>query len=432
MSRVAKRERKLPSTTDFRELIRGDGESLPVRRLRDEAMRRFETAGLPSVAVEEWRYTNLATIARTVWERAEPVTLDRAAIERYSFGDRASAEIVFVNGCVDTNLSLLHEQEGIRIRSFAAIARSEDAAEHFAAGVEGPLVDLNAALVSDGAIIELGARARTEKPIHILYFYKGSDRPRTANVRTRIVLGEAASATIVESHIGLDDSILFVNSVTTIDSTRGSRVDHTFSQELGLGTSLLATIAGVQQQDSSLRSSVISLGSSVARNEVTMRLEGEGSELTMDGLYLLRGTQHVDNHTVIDHASPRATSTELYKGILDDKSNGIFDGKIIVRKDAQQTSSRQTNNNLLLSNDAVADSKPQLEIHADDVKCNHGSTIGQLDADTVFYLQSRGIGKDDARRLLTYAFASEIVERLTAAPLRERLQAVLLQRMERP
>lgn len=435
MSSVRKKQRSLPSATNFRELMPSEGESLPVRRMRDEAMRRFENAGFPSVEVEEWRYTSLAEVAGSSYRRALPVAIERQAVEGFSFGDRASAEIVFVNGHVDTNLSLLHEQEGVRIRSYSGMARSEDSAELFHVLIDAPLVDLNTALLSDGAIVEIAAGARVEKPIHLVYVYSGSDGSDaavTSHVRTRIVAGENASAHVVESHVGLDDHSAFVNSVTTLDTAQGARVEHSLSQHLGLGTTFVASILGIQQKDSTLRSSVITIGAALTRNELTIRLEGEGSELTMDGLYLIRGSQHADNHTVIDHVAPRATSTELYKGILAQHAKGIFDGKIIVRKGAQQTSSRQTNNNLLLSNDAIADSKPQLEIHADDVKCNHGSTIGQLDDESIFYLQSRGIGYDDARSLLTYAFASEIVERLSAVPLRERLQAILLQRMERP
>jgi Fe-S cluster assembly protein SufD len=187
-----------------------------------------------------------------------------------------------------------------------------------------------------------------------------------------------------------------------------------------------------QERDSHVFSHAIQLGGALVRNEIHAKLDGEGSECQLDGLFVLRGSQHVDNHTLIDHAKPHATSEEFYKGVLDGRSRGIFDGKIIVRKDAQKTSSRQTNNNLLLSNEAIIDSKPQLEILADDVKCTHGSTIGQIDEEALFYLQSRGIGLTEARGILTFAFASEIVGRLKVETLKSRLETALLGRIPAP
>lgn len=424
------RELSFPAATDFRSLMILEGESLPVRRFREEAMRRFEAAGLPTTRVEEWRYTNLAPVARGVWTRVERSAVDRKVANDHSFGDEAVAEIVFINGLLDPTLSRMVEGDGVTIRSISAMLQSESTASFLETPAESPLVELNAALVRDGVVIDIAEKADAGRPIHLLFLYTNGSGS-LINVRNRISAGTQSSARIVESHIGLDDSNFFVNTVTTIDSAAATKVEHSFSQHLGKGTKLIATIHGLQQRDSSLRSSIFSFGGEFVRNDVTMRLEGEGSELTMDGLYLLAGELRVDNHTVIDHAAPHTNSTELYKGILDDRSNGIFDGKIIVRKDAQQTNSRQTNHNLLLSNDAVADSKPQLEIHADDVKCAHGSTIGQINEDSLFYLQARGIGREDARRLLMYAFASEIVERVEAAPLRKRLESLLLARMER-
>lgn len=424
------RELSFPAATDFRSLMTHEGESLPVRRFREEAMRRFEAAGLPTTRVEEWRYTNLAPLARGVWSRAEKPAVDRKIVEEHSFGEEAVAEIVFINGFLDPSSSRMIEGEGVTIRSIGALLQSESMSSFLDTPAQGPLVDLNAALVRDGVVIDVAEKADASRPVHLLFLYTNG-AGSLVNVRNRIVAGALSRLRIVESHIGLDDSNFFVNSVTTIEAASATKIEHSFSQHLGKGTKLIATIHGLQQRDSSLRSSIFSFGGEFVRNDVTMRLEGEGSELTMDGLYLLSGDLRVDNHTVIDHAAPHTNSTELYKGILGDRSNGIFDGKIIVRKNAQQTNSRQTNHNLLLSNEAVADSKPQLEIHADDVKCAHGSTIGQINEDSLFYLQARGIGRDDAKRLLMYAFASEIVERVEAAPLRKRLESVLLARMDR-
>jgi Fe-S cluster assembly protein SufD len=253
--------------------------------------------------------------------------------------------------------------------------------------------------------------------------------PQMISPRVVVVAGANSRATVVETFAGLEESNYLTNHVSEIYLAENARLDHTRVQTESEHAFNISLTAVHQKRDSHFFSHALHLGGGLVRNEIRAVLDGEGSECVLDGLYVLENAQHVDNHTVIDHAKPHTTSQELYKGILDGRSRGAFDGKIVVRKDAQKTVSRQTNNNLLLTSDAIVDSKPQLEIYADDVKCNHGSTIGQLDEESLFYLRSRGIGKTEARNILTFAFGAEITERLKVATIRERIEAMLLGRL---
>jgi Fe-S cluster assembly protein SufD len=232
---------------------------------------------------------------------------------------------------------------------------------------------------------------------------------------------------VVETFVG--NGKYFTNAVTEIVADEGSHVDHYKLESESLEGFHVGTVQIHQERSSSVTSRSVALGGALVRNEVNVALAGEGASLTLDGLFVLGDRQHVDNHTVIDHVMPHCDSLELYKGILDDQSRGIFDGTIIVRPDAQKTNSRQVNRNLLLSETAVIDSKPTLEIHNDDVKCSHGSTIGQIDEEALFYLRARGIGEKEARTLLIYAFASEIVDRMKVEPVKEQIRSAMFRRM---
>src|SRR5262249_8810761 len=245
--------------------------------------------------------------------------------------------------------------------------------------------------------------------------------------RTLVTAGAGSQCTIVETYAGAGDGKYFTNAVTEIVSGEGAVVDHYKVQMEAAGGYHVSTFQSQVGRSGNFSSHSISFGSAFARNDANALLL-EGSHATLNGLYIVTGTQHVDNHTAIDHAKPHATSHELYKGILDGKSTAVFNGKIFVRKDAQKTDSKQTNKNLVLSDDAVINTKPELQILADDVRCTHGATIGQLDAEAMFYMQSRGIGKREARSLLIYAFAQDIVDRIQVACLRESLERALFEK----
>lgn len=411
------------------------GGSPMLEKLRSDGLARFRALGFPTTKQEEWIYTNVAPIARTPFELAERRAglVDLAAIAPYSLAEEAALELVFVNGHYSDSLSRTLAPTAVTARSLAAmLAECADlVAPHFTAQ-DGAFTALNTAFLHDGAFLSIPEGTVIERPIHLLFISTPLAAPQMTSPRIVIVAGRSSEARIVESYVGLGDATYLTNVVTEIVAGENSRIDHT-SVQLESEKAFHVSLTSVRQErDSRFFSHAIQLGGAIVRNEIHATLDGEGSECRLDGLFVLRGSQHVDNHTVIDHAKPHATSEEFYKGVLDGRSRGIFDGKIVVRKDAQKTSSRQTNNNLLLSNEAIIDSKPQLEILADDVKCTHGSTIGQIDEEALFYLQSRGVGRTEARGILTFAFASEIVGRLEVETLKSRLETALLGRIPAP
>ncbi len=286
---------------------------------------------------------------------------------------------------------------------------------------DGVFTALNTSLVCDGACVMIPDGKVVEQPIELHYIATSSNKPIITNPRTLVVVGKNALATIVERYVG--EGSYFTNAVTEISVGEGAVVNHVKIQDESTTAYHIANTQIVMAAKSNFTTHYLSLGGALVRNEVRVRFDGEHAEATVNGLYLANGKQHIDNFTVIDHAQPNCASHELYKGILDGRSHGVFNGKIFVRKDAQKTDAKQTNKVLLLSDDATINTKPQLEIFADDVKCTHGATVGQLDATQLFYLQSRGIPLDAARKLLTFAFANDIVSRLKMESLREELEA---------
>jgi Fe-S cluster assembly protein SufD len=269
-----------------------------------------------------------------------------------------------------------------------------------------------------------------EGPLSLLFIATVRGEPTASYPRNLIVAGPDSRATIIESYIGLEPGVYFTNAVTELIVGEHAVIEHTRLQLESLEAFHIATLQVQQDRGSTATSHSITLGGALVRNEVNVVLAGEGGEGTLNGLYMVTGEQHVDNHTRIDHMQPHCTSRELYKGVLDRKARGVFSGKIVVHKAAQKTDATQANKNLLLSGDALVESKPQLEIFNNDVRCTHGSTIGKLDPDAVFYLRARGIDVGAARRLLTYAFVSEILGRLTVEPLRRQLEERLFTQIQ--
>jgi len=372
--------------------------------VRQQAAQRFAQLGWPTPKQEEWKYTNVAPIARVDWKlgsAAAPVPPD------FRFFERAAQELVFVNG-----------RGAQRALGSEHYARYADYMRH-------PFTALNTANAQDGACIEIPDGTVVDGFIHLLFVGDGDEV--WSHPRNLIVVGRNAHVAIVETYVGRGK--YFTNTVTELVAKEGAVVDHTKIECESLEAFHIGTLQIHQERASSVVSRCISIGGALVRNEINVALAGEGASITLDGLFTLGGNQHCDNHTVIDHLYPHCDSVELYKGILDQSARGIFDGRIIVRPDAQKTNSRQTNHNLLLSETAIVDSKPTLEIHNDDVKCNHGSTIGQLDEEALFYLRSRGIGEAEARGLLIHAFASEIVDRMKVEPVRELVRREMFRSM---
>jgi Fe-S cluster assembly protein SufD len=421
-----------------------------LRILRRRAFDRFTELGFPTTRDEDWRYTSVAPIARTRFRPAPAVPLAEAGKRRWRlsthpdplpdagrgsihFGDVAHCRLVWVNGHYAPEVSTPGElPRGVRAVSLAsALSREFELIEphlaRYARFDRQAFVALNTALMTDGGLIYVPRGVVVEEPIHLLYLSDAPDGPPVSHPRTLIVAEESSQVTVLETYLGLGSS--FTSAVTEIVLAENAVVDHYKSQCESDEAFHVATIQLQQARDSNFRSHSISLGGSLVRNDVNAVLAGPGIESTLNGLYVATGQQHVDNHTSIEHAQPHCNSHELYKGILDGAATAVFNGKIFVRQEAQKTDAKQTNQNLLLSRDATINTKPQLEIFADDVRCTHGATVGQLDDDAIFYLRARGIGLEEARSILTYAFATDILNRIRVEPLASALEAELLRRL---
>ena len=419
---------------EFERTLNGESKS-PVHALRRDALARFAELGFPTTADEEWRFTNVAPIARVRFTPpVEPGTIAPGTIDRLALA--GAARIVFVNGLHNPDLSSVPAlPAGVRVANLAQALRDDPArvgkylAHQVRAG-ENAFTALGTAFLRDGVFVCLEENAVLETPVQCIFIGTGTAGPIVGFVRNLFVFGNGAKASIVETYAGTGEGVYWTNSVTEIALGRGAIVEHDKVQTETGGAFHTGTTHVRLEEGSVFTSNAVSLGGSLVRNNVTAVFGGSNAECTLNGLSLATGSQLVDNHTVIDHAVPHCASHELYKAILDGSSRGVFNGKIFVREDAQKTDAKQTNKTLLLSEDATVDTKPQLEIFADDVKCTHGATVGQLDEDQVFYLRARGIGKADARDLLTFAFASDVINRLHVEPLRARLDAMLRTRLQ--
>ncbi|AYH44641.1 Fe-S cluster assembly protein SufD [Azoarcus sp. DN11] len=406
------------------------GATLPwLRRRRDEAIERLAARGLPTTRDEEWKYTSVAAIARRAFGvESETVAPDavRAVVQRHAIG--GTRRLVFVDGRLVAGLSDPGRlPAGARVGSLAAIVAEGggDAEEWFADGSEGAdgFRLVNDALWCDGAWIDLAPGVELDTPVHLLFVTTRSDL--AVFPRNLIRVGAGARATVIEHHVGPDGAGYLSDTVTRIVLGRGARIAHTKLQQEGRKGFHVADVAAEQGQDSAFVSHAFAFGGQLARAAIATRLAAEGCEARLSGLYVGSARQHIDHHTCIDHASPHGTSRELYKGVLDGAARAVFNGRVIVRPDAQRTDALQSNRNLLLSEEAEVDTKPQLEIWADDVKCAHGATVGQLDADQLHYLRARGIGESDARALLIRAFAADALAGIEHGPLRARLESLL-------
>ena len=392
--------------------------------VREQAAQRFAQLGWPTPELEEWRFTNIAPIERVEWREDDGARPEKKVVAA-SLRQHAVAELVFHNGrFVDSTGGAA----GLELSPISEAASHPMFERHYARYADyqrHAMTALNTAHAQDGAFIVVRDGATVEGFIHVLFIGSGNDV--WSHPRNLIVVGRGAQLSVVETFVG--GGRYFTNAVTEIVAGESAVVDHYRVGRESEDAFHVGTVQIHQERASNVTSRHIALGGALVRNEVNVALAGEGANLTLDGLFVLAETQHVDNHTVIDHVSPHCDSHELFKGILDDKSRGVFDGVIIVRPDAQKTNSRQVNRNLLLSESAIIDSKPTLEIHNDDVKCSHGSTIGQLDEQAMFYLRARGISESEARTLLIYAFASEIVDRMKIDVVKEQIRSAMFQRI---
>ena len=421
---------------------RADYEAQPaapawLSELRSAGIAQFEKAGFPTMKDEDWHFTSVAPIAASSFHIAgEAPRIRPSDIRRFTFEQPDWHTIVFVNGRYSADLSsFAGEDSGVRVGSLAdAIRTGKGRPERHLSRIAPPAANsftaLNAAFISDGAFIEIPADTSLEKTIHLVFVSAGADV--VSHPRNVIVAAHHSRCSVVESYVSLDESRYFTNAVTEIHVGEGARVDHYKLQREASHAFHVGTVQVRQTASSQLNSFSFATGAALSRTNIYTTLDGEGAACTLNGLYLADGTQHVDHQTRIEHVQPNCPSREVYKGVLDGRSHGVFNGKVYVHPEAQKTDGKQSNNNLLLSPTARVDTKPQLEIFADDVKCTHGATVGRLDDNAMFYLNSRGIGPESARTLLTYAFAADVLEMIELEPLKKALEEIVLQRFTEP
>jgi len=425
-----------------------------LNEIRRTALDRFVELGFPTTHLEDWKHTNVASLASVPFQPAPagPGGAVIDALKGLPLCGLDCSRLVFLNGHYRRELSSLTDlPKGVRAGSLAeALANGSPALEqHLARHADfrdHAFVALNTAFLNDGVFLEIPKGVILEKPVVLLFISAPSGRPTVSHPRTLIIAGRESQATLIEGYIGLDGAPPFraadaelepgaardaylTNAVTEIVAGEGAVLEYAKFQQEGHAAFHVATVQVRQERSSNVSTDSFALGGILVREDLNTVLAGEGAEASLHGLYMTAGRQHVDNHTTLDHAAPHCSSRELYKGVLDGQSTGVFNGRVIVRPDAQKTDSKQGNKNLLLSEDAVINTKPQLEIFADDVKCTHGATIGQVDPEAIFYLRSRGIAHDKARALLTFAFANEVIERVKYQPIRDRLKGALRARL---
>lgn len=404
-----------------------------LQTLRQQARGQFERQGLPAKKVEDWKYTSLWQLSQEDFTHdAKPAKVDVTECGKVALMEQAH-RLVIVDGQFSAELSQLDNLEaGLTL---APLTQSLEKAEDLLNAhidVEKPgLNALNTFLMQEGAYLHVAANSKIEKPVEVLVINSGETDKLATHLRHLVQLEANSEITLIEHYVSLQDNVGFTNVVTEVDLAENAKLHHFKLQHESLKHYHIATLASKQAASSEWNTNNISLGGKLARNDIHSQLLGEQSHVTMDGLYLLVGDQHVDNHTRIDHAVPHTTSEEVYKGVMDDDSHAVFNGKVIVHKDAQKTDANQSNRNLLLSRTCEIDSKPEMEIYADDVKCGHGSTVGQLDETQLFFLRARGLDEVSARSLLTYAFAVEVLQRITAEPVRQALSNVIEHRLPR-
>ncbi len=444
-------DRTAPYVADFEAFARNGASGAPdwLKELREGAIGRFAELGFPTMKQEEWRFTSVAPIAdqRFILAHAPgspgpsgtPVGLPAPSdIERLCLG--AGPRVVFVDGRHAPTLSTPADLVGgARAGSLAAALRTDAGGElaraHLARHArwrDSAFAALNTAFLADGAFVHVPADVTLERPLEVVFVSTGrarSEGPLVSHPRSLIVVERGARAAVVETYAALSDGVYWTNAVTEVVVGAGAWAELYRVQREGPHSFQVATTHSRQERDSYLGLHVVTLGAALARHDIDAVLDGAGAELILNGLYLLGGAQHADHHTVIDHAQPHCASHEFFNGVLAERSHGVFTGRIIVRPGAQRTDSKQTNNNLLLSTEARADSQPQLEIYADDVKCTHGSTVGPIDQMQLYYLRSRGLAPEAARSILTYGFGAEILDRMRHPVVRDRLDRLVRERL---
>ena len=407
--------------------------------LRKAGIARFAELGFPTLQDEDWRFTNVAGIANLPFKpHFQPVPEDISAAELrpFAFAQLPARRLVFLNGHFAPGLSVIGDlPPGVLVMNLAqALTRHSDLLEKhlgaYAPGENSSFIALNTAFFQDGAFIYVPPGHTLAEPVHLLFVTTAGQPGITAHPRNLIIAEKGSRLSVLESYVTTGNASYFTNAVTELVLRENAVVEHCKFQDESPDAFHLAAIHAHLGRASNLVAHSIATGARLSRNNIRTVLAGHGVECVLNGLYLTHGDQLADHHMIVDHAQPHCNSHEYYNGILDGRSKGVFHGRILVRQAAQKTDAKQTNKNLLLSEDATVDTKPQLEIYADDVKCTHGATVGQLNDESIFYLRTRGIGEDTARRMLIHAFAGEIIERIRHLPAREEMDKLVWDRLE--
>ena len=416
-----------------------------LQTLRESSFAEFERAGFPNIKQEEWKYTNVTPITRTNFVpvlTANGTALNKGAdhsgLAPFIYDEARESRLVFVNGMFREELSSRSAlPAGVVAMDLRAALRDSEHEKTVREYLEHPVLAngfaaLNTALFTSGLFLKIPRGVSVAAPIHLLFVGEGATKgaPPAAFPRVMIVAEENSAATIVESYASpADDSVYLTNAIIDFSLADAARLQHYKIQRESMGAFHVAATRAELGPNSAYHTTTINFGAALSRHDIFVQMDHEGAECAVDGLYMVDGNQHTDTHSLIDHRQAHCTSRQLYKGILDGKSRAVFNGKVFVRHGAQQTDAQQTNKNLLLSNEAQVDTKPQLEIFADDVKCAHGAAIGQLDDEEKFYLESRGINPALARNMLTYGFAEEVIEKIKIASIRRQLDETVLNRL---
>jgi Fe-S cluster assembly protein SufD len=402
-----------------------------LQSLRQEAFARFTETGFPTTHDEDWRFTNVAPVSGTSFDLAGPAVLAKPQLEPFGTSE-FGCQLVFVNGLFVEELSALRSlAKGVKAGSLAARLATD------APGIEQHLgrylnierdafAALNTAFIEDGLCVEVPAGMVVEAPIYALFVTVPGATPSMNHPRNLIVAGESSQVTVVEDYVSLGDGTSLSNAATELIAGDNSHVGHYMIVREGEQAYNFSTLRIQQGRNAKVATHSLLLSGALVRNNVHPVLAGEGSECLINGLFMANGRQHMDNYMLVEHASPHCDSRQFYNGLLNGQSHGVFHGRIIVHKDAQKTDAKQTNRNLLLSDDAQIDTKPQLEIYADDVKCTHGATIGQVDENALFYLRSRGLDEVSARHVLLLAFANECLDRMNSQQVRDHLERLVV------
>jgi len=400
--------------------------------VRHTAFEAFHSTGFPTLRHEDWKYTDVRPIIKRQFSASlDSDGVDHESVSAAGFAGMGCHELVFTNGHYSKRLSThLSLPDGVIVKPMReALSSHKDLMQEYlnryVAG-KSAFVSLNTAFITDGVFIHIPDGVSLEHPVNLLFLAGTRQQPFAAHVRNLIILGDNARATVIETYSGAQDAEYFTNAVTEIYTSLGASLEYYKLQQESLRAYHIAYQYLRQDRDSRIESHSISLGGALARNDIHGDLAAPGASLELSGLYLAGGRQHVDNHTRIDHLQPNTSSKENYRGVLDGHARGVFNGKVVVHQDAQKTDAHQANANLLLSDNAEVDTKPELEIYADDVKCSHGATVGQLDDAMLFYLRSRAIDAETARSLLTFAFADEVISHIRFEAVRKRLESVVV------